>query len=344
MAGPARFPPHVNFFALLVAVPLLFSVSSCALWRSPENYSELREVLKLAEDEAGIGAGAAVLRQDGQIVFQHAWGTTLPYGHGGKVSIDTPFDAASLTKPLAGAPAALLLMESRTMSSAEAQLLPALLNHTSGLSDLEENQQSGAYEYANQNYMAIQLLAERHGIEQADWRRKFWEPLGLQSPSFEPPAAVWSGVGARGDILLREPFDPRANRFLTEGRTPLHSGLFISSADAALFGEALLQRKIEKLSALLLSNPEPIESREGKVFISQGGMRSPSGPPYAHAGAKPGRIYYQTGYTGCLLWLDTEERVVFSLLTNAAAYDALDQWKEVAEQCVQAILISQPGD
>ena len=91
-------------------------------------------------------------------------------------------------------------------------------------------------------------------------------------------------------------------------------------------------------NSLLGQTMEFGRSGGGSISVSCGGLESPRTLPFAPDGTRPGRIYFQTGYTGCLLWVDTQSGTSVALLTNASLTNRLDEWESFSEDVVMAML------
>jgi CubicO group peptidase (beta-lactamase class C family) len=315
-----------------------------------------------AEKQGAIPAAAIVVRHDGEVVYRNAFGTLLPAGDAPAVTTDSLFDIASLTKPMLGVPVGLLLIRMPTTTTFEHRVIFRLFQHSIGLDDSvhyphlqgieplfdPDTMLPAAYRYANSNFLFVTFRARKtlpSALE--DVRKHYWQPLGVEGPTFHPGTnSVWSGMNGGGEILTGEPFDPVAGQMIAEGYPfTLHSGLFASAEDVALYADALLRnpddRHLEVLSQVLFGPTTTLplaEEPTASVVISQGGMLAASAPPFATEGAPAGRFYYHSGYTGCLLWVDTQEKVSVALLSNAAALDAQDAWEAFSEQIISTIV------
>lgn len=327
--------------------------------------AKLDGIISAQADKGAIRSGAIVIRRRGERVYANSWGTTAPSGPIVPVTTRSPFDVASLTKPMAGVPCACeLVNQASPMLLAR---IPRLLNHTSGFDDAKDFPEdsnlvalrmadlgrrsipdSKIYRYANANYLYLTWVA--HGPLMANSiANGYWKPLGLTNTAFAPipreANPVWSGETRSGYTLIGEPYDPIADALLLKEGPPVgHSGLFSSAEDVALFAESLLVlppkgSELTALSGTLLHGLEELQDAEtGKpIHVTMGGLISATGPPYAPAGSPPGRYLHHTGYTGCLMWVDTQEGVTVALLTNAAATKSLPKWQTFSAMILKAV-------
>jgi CubicO group peptidase (beta-lactamase class C family) len=204
------------------------------------------------------------------------------------------------------------------------------------------------HRYSNTGYVILALLAaaEKPNVEGV-LREEYWAPLGVTRMSFRPDgeeSIAASGRAQDGRLLVGEPYDPKAAYLLASGGiVPLHSGLFADAEEVSLFADGLLAASegsgMEHLrNSLFGQTMEFGRSGGGGISVSCGGLESPRTLPFAPDGTRPGRIYFQTGYTGCLLWVDTQSGTSVALLTNASLTNRLDEWESFSEDVVMAML------
>ncbi len=321
-----------------------------------------------------IPGGVVLLCHRGLPVYTRAFGRASPDRSSRAITPAMSFDVASLTKTLAAAPVGWRLLGDDP-AEAERQQVRRLLHHTSGLRDDDVFEESlvhvvrggtalpqlqnmpaapGCYRYANANTVLLGGMgAERLGDLGEFLREEVWEPLGLQGVTWRPPPGITaaSGVDPEGGYLYGRPFDRGADFLLRRhGVTPIHSGLFATADEVARFADGLLYPSPDapdwagKLREFLFGRTTAYRlcgSRVG-IHLSDGGMASPVGMPLAPEGSTPGRVYVQTGYTGCLLWVNRERELTLVILTNAAATGALDDWRGFHREVVAIINRGRP--
>ena len=343
-------------------------LAATELFPSKHTTGELEKILDRQQSRGTIPAGALVIRKRGELVFEDAFGKIIP-GEPEKATTETLFDIASLTKIIAGIPAGMLLLDEPETTMFERGVILRLFQHSLGLSDEKhypglqgikpyfnpDTIRPPAYRYANANFLfltyrtrtQVEVLTEK-------LRREFWRLVGTASFTWHPETSTaLSGISASGELLIGEPFDPVANQMLNRDfKYTLHSGLFGSAADVALVADTLLHddpgtSTLQRYRELLFGLVIPLNLRDKPsetIHVSPGGMISPNGPPFAPRGAKPGRFYYHTGYTGCLLWVDKEAGITAALLTNAASVDSLDEWEEFSHNVIGIIIDALAGE
>lgn len=361
-------------------IPWLFLLAGCAAspWGNqldvrdvdagflPGAFARIGETLREEERRGEIPGGALAIWSGRRLVYTNAFGRTLP-GEKKDVGPPTLFDVASLSKAMAGGPAAVILLEQANTAGEEDAVL-LLSGHKSGLIDdevfpeirrrIEEGVSAEAleawldceldgphvYTYSNSGYVLLALRA-RAVVSEKILRESFWQPMGLESLLYRQYSGTRadfaaSGHTADGGWVVGTPFDPVADAMLEKGiALPLHSGLFATAEGVARFGGALLaeaeSERIRKLQTLLLGGPY---QQDVDVYTTPGGLASPVRGPFAPEGSPPGRVYMLTGFTGCLLWLDTQTGMAVGLVTNASANDALDRWDVFAQNVIREVI------
>lgn len=346
----------------LLALPMAFMLGCAARERptlvaediarfQPGTYERLDEAVESAGEGRLPAIALAVWRGDG-IVFERYEGRRVPDdADSPRIGPDSLFDLASLTKPMAGVPLGVALAErggsdvagvlAHATSCEDAELVPRLLEARSATAIVEGTADcalvASSYQYSNAAYARIG--AEWGSLESAESALKpAWIRCGARSLTFRPDAdqAVVSGTDRRGEWLAGRPFDPLADWMLGLDRAPTHSGLFGTAPDVARFGGFVAAGGLAILTRDVAERRDAESGRN--LWVTAGGLVSPTDPPFAAVNAQPGRFVMQTGYTGCLLWIDTRERTSVALLTNAAAMDARDEFDALSERVVSIIL------
>jgi CubicO group peptidase (beta-lactamase class C family) len=226
------------------------------------------------------GAVVLVVRQ-GKIAFRRAYGLRSKQPAEVRMTADTVFDLASLTKPLATATSILLLIEQGKLGLTDrvTRHLPAfaqngkdkitleqLLLHTSGLiadnpvSDYKDGRKKALepicqlkpitepgtkFRYSDVNFIVLGELVERvSGLALDAFARKYvFEPLGLRETTFKPGKELAERAA---------PTQKREGRWMRGevhdprayllGGVAGHAGLFSTADDLAVFAEMILQR------------------------------------------------------------------------------------------------------
>jgi uncharacterized protein YbbC (DUF1343 family) len=236
--------------------------------------------------ERGDAPGAVVLiTHRGKVIFRRAYGLRSKQPTETPMTVDTVFDLASLTKPLATASSIMLLVEQGKLrpSDTVARYLPAfaakgkdkitveqLLLHTSGLiadnavSDYQDghekaiqnicdlapaNPPGARFVYSDLNFILLGDLVERlSGMPLDEFTRKnLFAPLGLTTMGYKPDAALKDRFA---------PTEKRDGRWLVgevhDPRAALmggvagHAGLFATADDLAVYAQMLLNGGVWK--------------------------------------------------------------------------------------------------
>jgi uncharacterized protein YbbC (DUF1343 family) len=274
---------------------------------------------------------------------------------GEPMTVDTRFDLASLTKPIATAASIMLLAErgQLELGAPAARYLPELelpdkrairveqlLLHTSGLpkvnplSALEHGKAHALraiaserllaspgtrFEYSDLGFILLGEIVERvsgAGLD-AFARRALFEPLGMRDTDFRPAdARRCAPTEERDERTIRGVVDdPRAYRL---GGVAGHAGLFASAGDLARFAQMLLRRG-ELDGVRVLSERSVAELLRPRRV--QGATRTPGFDAQSAYALGRGLLMSERavghgGYTGTSLWLDPEQDVFVVLLSN----------------------------
>ncbi len=207
------------------AVLLLISAGVCGSARA-QNFATIDTIANDAVADHRLPGAVVIVGHDGHVVFRRAYGMRSLEPAQEPMTVDTIFDMASLTKPLATAVAVMQLYEQGKigLNDAVAKYLPEfgangkqditirqLLTHYSGLPpDLPlEDPWSGKEEgfrrafaiaparpageqfvYSDINFIVLGALVEKlSGMTLDEYTRRFiMEPLGLDHTRFLPPA------------------------------------------------------------------------------------------------------------------------------------------------------------
>jgi CubicO group peptidase (beta-lactamase class C family) len=224
--------------------------------------------------------GAVVLvTRGGKVAFRKAYGLRSLQPTETPMSVDTVFDLASLTKPIATATSIMILLERGKLKLTDkvADYFPGfgangkgqitvehLLLHTSGLipdnplSDYNDGPEKAfqrinrlkvltepgvKFSYSDVNYIVLGRLVERLSSEPLDVfsRKNVFEPLGLRQTMFKP-----------SDSLARRaaPTEKREGHWMQGevhdprsfmlGGVAGHAGLFSTADDLAVYAQMLL--------------------------------------------------------------------------------------------------------
>jgi len=322
----------------------------------PDTFVGLDTALHRAVEDRLVPGAVLSVARNGQIIYERAVGVR-DLDTGRPVELTTLFDAASLTKPVATAAGAALLVCDELLSpqaSVGPSTLDALLRHTSGIAEyapwerVHERRagrrpaaaiadliaESGTlpapgaiHRYSNLGYLLLSDAIEQETGRPLDEfvRERLWEPIGTTGFAFAPVEDRKAGVTVARSSVDREagiPFDPLADymRRLSPQSRPGHSGLFANAESLSFFSQALLNPGL--VTRTVPAMPCIAEFLLGGVqYLPEG---SPNGPRVGRSRAfqvdpavPDGAALYHTGYTGTLMWLDRGSGISVVLLTNA---------------------------
>jgi uncharacterized protein YbbC (DUF1343 family)/CubicO group peptidase (beta-lactamase class C family) len=197
----------------------------CGLVRAQSGFAAIDPIVNQAVDDHLLPGAVVIVGHDGKVVFRRAYGMRSLEPTRERMTLDTIFDMASLTKPLTTATAIMQLYQKRRFAFDDpvAKYLPAfaangkqditirdLLTHYSGLPpDLplsepwEGNGEAyrrafatapagppgTTFRYSDINYIVLGALVEKlSGLTLDEYTRRFiMGPLGLKHTRFLPP-------------------------------------------------------------------------------------------------------------------------------------------------------------
>jgi uncharacterized protein YbbC (DUF1343 family)/CubicO group peptidase (beta-lactamase class C family) len=307
---------------------------------------------KLREVDAAIEQAIAEKRIPGGVLWIEHRGRSYHRAYGSRALVpaveamteDTVFDAASLTKVVATAPAIWLLIErgKLALDAPAATYLPEitdraitirhLLTHSSGLrpgldltdewSGYEEgvrralaatptNRPGAIFRYSDVNFILLGEIVRRVAGRPLDAFAgdEVFAPLRMRDTTFRPlDAGVAPARVAPTEGGLRGVVhDPTARRM---GGVAGHAGMFTTARDLATFARAVLAgRRFPRAMTAVLSPPAVAMKRAGGFDVDSGYSR-PRGElfPYGSFG--------HTGWTGGFLWIDPGSRSFYVFLSN----------------------------
>jgi uncharacterized protein YbbC (DUF1343 family) len=275
---------------------------------------------------------------------------------GEPMTIDTRFDLASLTKPIATAASLMLLAErgQLELGAPAARYLPELelpdkrairieqlLLHTSGLpkvnplAALEQGKARGVraiagerllaapgarFEYSDLGFILLGEIVERVSGSGLDTfaRQGLFEPLGMRDTDFRPAAGArrCAPTEERDGLTIRGVVDDP--RAYRLGGVAGHAGLFASATDLARFAQMLLrQGELDGVRVLSeQSVAELLRPRRLRGATRTLGFDVQSSYALGRGQLMSERAVGHGGYTGTSLWLDPEHDLFVVLLSN----------------------------
>ncbi len=241
--------------------------------------ARIDDVVKAAIQRGQLPGAVVLVARDGKVVFHKAYGSRSKQPADIPMTVDTVFDLASLTKPLATATSIMLLLEQGKLrlSDRAAQYVPEfgskgkdkitieqLLLHTSGLiadnplsdyadgppkaferiHELTPTSEPGArFVYSDVGFLVLGEIVERISGEPLDVfaRRNIFAPLGLRETTFKPGKPLAERAA---------PTEQREGRWMQgEVHDPRsyqlagvagHAGLFSTADEIAVYAQMLL--------------------------------------------------------------------------------------------------------
>jgi CubicO group peptidase (beta-lactamase class C family) len=175
-------------------------------------------------------------------------------------------------------------------------------------------------EYSDIGFIILAVALERLADERLDsfCQREIFGPLAMSRTTFNPPNALRESIPPTADdrtfrhrIIQGEVQDENA-RVL--GGVAGHAGLFSTADDLARFAHALLN------GGYPILRPETVHLFTRRESAPEGtsralGWDTPSAPSQSGRYFGP-RSFGHLGYTGTSLWIDPDQQLSITLLTN----------------------------
>jgi uncharacterized protein YbbC (DUF1343 family)/CubicO group peptidase (beta-lactamase class C family) len=337
------------FVSFLLSVPALAQIDGVRLgWIDP--------AVRSAIQKANCPGAVVVVVHDDKVVYRKAYGHRQLVPEKIPMTLETVFDLASLTKPLATGTCAMLLIElgHLRLSDPIAKHWPAFaangkesvtvehcLLHTSGLipdnsikdyvgtheemmarvAALKLESPPGArFRYSDVGFIALgEVVKKITGLSVAQFADNVvFSQLKMKGTGYKPdPKLPFAITGIRdGKIISGAVHDPRA---FALGGVAGHAGLFGTADDLARYARMLLRGG--ELDGVRILSPLGV-----KLFTEPrpvpGGLRSPGWDIDTSYSAPrgdlfpPGTGYGHTGFTGTSLWIDPPSKTAIVILTN----------------------------
>lgn len=259
--------------------PRLLQAAPAAVGLDPGRLDSIDEAVQASIDKGQLPGAVVVVVRQGKIASRKAYGLRSKQPAEFRMTVDTVFDLASLTKPLATATSIMILLEQGKLKLSDrvARHLPdfgqngkdvltieQLLLHTSGLladNPLEDyrdgrkkaleridrlrprSEPGEQFLYSDVNFIVLGELVECVSGEALDVfaRKHIFAPLGLRETTFRPSKELAERAA---------PTEKRGGRWLRgevhDPRAALlggvagHAGLFSTADDLAVFAQMIL--------------------------------------------------------------------------------------------------------
>ncbi len=321
----------------------------------------------------GDAPGAVVeVWSNDQLVHRKAYGHRRVAPERVPMTVDTVFDLASLTKPLATALSIHLLAAEKRLALGDSakQFLPELgddkgaitieqlLLHTSGLpaagslSSFRDGEKralerigalrlasppGAAYKYSDLGFILLGAIVARVSGEPLDAfaHKRLFAPLGLRATGFRPAAALLPRVAPTcrdGGILEGVVHDPCASAL---GGVAGHAGLFSTAEELSTFARMLLHGG--ELGGVRVLPSDLVTTMTKPVHVP--GARRTLGWDVHGLG------FGHTGFTGTSLSIDPRTKTTIVLLTSRLHPDEKGDVSRLRRELAEAVrvAIAAPG-
>jgi CubicO group peptidase (beta-lactamase class C family) len=304
----------------------------------PETLQQMEPLIAQAIEEKKLPGCVVAIGRKGHLVWLKAYGSRRVQPEVEPMTVDTVFDLASLTKPIATATSMMSLLEQEQykLTDPVASILPdfgvrgkqaitiqQLLIHQSGLTpDLPLSYPVGErFVYSDVNFMVLGECVETlSGQNLQDFtREKLFQPLKMNETGFLPAQELKARIAPTqqraGRWMQGEVHDPRAYAL---GGVAGHAGLFSTASDLAIFAQMLLNRG--QYDGVQILKPETVDLMTADYQVSSGirGLGWDKQSPYSrNKGTSFSKAAFgHSGFTGMILWIDPELDLFFIFLSN----------------------------
>jgi uncharacterized protein YbbC (DUF1343 family)/CubicO group peptidase (beta-lactamase class C family) len=343
-----------------IALVLLVLVSSVrgqqpAAGMDTDRLAEIDEMVAAAIRQRQCPGAVVLVSRQGKVVFRKAYGHRAIKPAQEPMTVDTVFDLASITKPVATAASVLLLVQQKKvrLEDRAASHLPdfgkhgkekitveQLLLHTSGLiadnplRDYADGRQKAIerindlrlladpdkrFLYSDVNFIVLGELVEKLSGQPLDAfaQKHLFEPLGLRDTTFRPGKALRERCAPTEQVEGRYlRGEVHDPRARALGGVAGHAGLFGTADDLAVFAQMLLDGGMWKTKRILDEDTVRLLTAPRPV---PRGLRTPGFDARTAFSSNRGDYFGgfgHTGFTGTSLWIDPGSQTVVIVLTN----------------------------
>lgn len=377
-----------SFSISLPKIILVFLVISfatrCVAADDPVEIAEsaISRIIEQGITDGQMSGAVVMIANQQKILFENAYGYRLVSDHPEPMTIDTLFDLASITKPVATATSVMHLVQEgkiqldRPVSlylpefnggGKETILVSELLTHTGGLipdNSLRDYQQGSKvawqkicdlkmtasrgerFMYSDVGFIVLGKLVERISGKNlnAFSKRKIFEPFGMMETGFLPNDALKQRAAAteKRDDRWMKGEVHDPRAFLLGGIAG-HAGLFSTAADLTTFGQIMLHRG-ELHSDVI--NEKTFKLMTHPRIVPRGtrtyGWDHQS--PYSRnrGTSLSNEAFGHGGFTGTVLWIDPGKNQVFVFLSSRLHPDGDGSINSIAGEI--ATLIGKSGE
>ena len=317
-----------------------------------DRWADVDVAIKAAIDDGKMPGCVLVVGRHDEILFARAYGSKSLVPDRTPMTLDTVFDLASLTKPIATATALMVLVERGKidLGARAASYVPELarlppftvehlLLHTSGLpaglpvpdfadrprlfqriGDLRVKTRPGEkYVYTDVGFVVLEEIVRRvsgQGLDEVA-RSEIFDPLGMRETTFLPTSSLRARAAPTemrdGLFMKGDVHDPRAWAL---GGVAGHAGLFSTATDLARYAQAMLGKGA-------LDGRRVLAEKTFASFIER--RQTPGGgrtfgwdiDTTSHRSALlSARAFGHGGYTGTAMWIDPDKDIFLVFLSN----------------------------
>jgi uncharacterized protein YbbC (DUF1343 family) len=319
-----------------------------------EKLLEIDVAVRDAIAEKKLPGGVLLIEHQGERVLR-TYGNRAVVPAVEKMTADTIFDAASLTKVVATAPSIWLLIARGKLSldqsvrsvlpefTDDAVTLRHLMTHTSGLkpslphegwsgyeagirkalAEKPQNRPGAIFRYSDINYILLGEVVRRVSGEPLDVfaRKNVFVPLGMRDTGFRP--ALSKRIAPTENGLRGVVHDPTARLM---GGVAGHAGMFTTAEDLAKFARAVLRGGFFPRGMTEIASPPEVAVQRMAGFDVDSNYSRPRGDLF------PDGSFGHTGWTGGFFWIDPSSRTFYIFLSNRVHPDGkgsvvLLQWR-----------------
>ena len=324
---------------------------------NPVKLGAVDSIIEQAVADGNIPGAVLLVGHDGKVVYRKAYGERSLEPRRERMTVDTIFDMASLTKVIATTTAVMQLVEQGKirLNDPVAKYLPEfaqngkqditvrqLLTHYSGLApDLDlatpwegkqtayqlafveppETTPGSGWVYSDINFIVLGALVEKVSGETLDAyaEKHIFAPLKMTHTRFLPPAS-WRAKIAPTQYDENEHMLRGVVHDPTSrrmGGVAGHAGLFSTADDLGKFAQALLKGGDGILSPLMVEKMTQPE-QPPNAPVERGFGWDIDSPFSSNRGDLfPVGSFGHTGFTGTSIWIDPTTETYVILLTNA---------------------------
>lgn len=319
------------------------------------NFGPVDALIQQEVGAQGITGAVLLVGHDGKIVHQKAFGLRATSPHAERMTLDTIFDLASLTKVVATTPSVMRLIQfgQIRLNDPVSRYIPEfgangkqyitvreLMTHYSGLpGDIElnvpwEGEQEGfrraneekpviapgaEFLYSDINFIVLGELIQRvagMGVDKyAD--AHIFQPLGMTHTRFLPPPEWRDKIAETLAIDNRRILRGFVHDPTAErmGGVAGHAGVFSTAGDLALYAQALMDGD-KILTPDLIEKMTTPQQPPNSTNLRGLGWDLDSWLATNRGDLLPIGSFGHTGFTGTSIWIDPYTRTYIILLTN----------------------------